>query len=144
MKLTGVGSAVLPALATLSLCACSAPGQVTKPAAPPAQQPTTIPADALTRAAVTCTQLAKLDHMLQQLQAGQTPTQDYDLVDAIAHNAAGISQLSPNNVSLSTLERSATTMKLRVDRAEASWVLDLVTAEQACLDLNLMSQTSFG
>ena len=95
--------------------------------------------NALARAAVVCYQVGQLDQAVQQWKAGGPPLQDPGLFDGIAQNAAGIAQADGGPGSLANLERSTAAMKLRVERGEGSWVIDLVDAEKACIDLGLMA-----
>jgi hypothetical protein len=40
---------------------------------------------------------------------------------------------------MANLERSTGAMKFRVERGEGSWIIDLVDAEKACIELGLMA-----
>lgn len=95
--------------------------------------------EALTRAAVACYQIGQLDQAVRQWKAEGTPIQDPGIFAAIAQNAAGISQGDQVSGSMANLERSTAAMKFRVERGEDSWIIDLVDAEKACIELGLMA-----
>lgn len=130
MSSTGVVRLAVACVSCVALGGCAQPS---------AKSVDVMANNALARAAVVCYQVGQLDQAVQRWKAGGTPIQDPGVFDAIARNAAGISQADTAQGSLANLERSTAAMKVRVERGEGSWVIDLVDAENACIALGLMA-----